>query len=380
MDREGIFKRIRDIAIARSADIEAFACGLAKISSQTSDTAGVERVLDYATAALPPCFQAEHIPHEHFAACRYFHHEVEGVRPVALMGHLDTVVPDGFDQVRIRGGRITGPGIADMKGGIAVLVWALRVLDEAGLLSRMSLRILLNTDEEVGSPWSRILVPRFRGCQAGLVFEMGGPDNAIVTTRIGISVFRLTVRGVAAHAGTGRKPKSSAILELAHRIAELENQNAEDFLVNVGTVHGGKAYNFVPDQAEACFAVRFWSEEREKFFAARLEDSLLEPRVPGAKCSLEKISHRPPLQPNAACGELFALCQRVASRIGQSLPGEHRTGGSDAAFLLAEGIPTLDGFGPRGGEDFSFDEFIERESLVERVALVACVLLELMRR
>lgn len=372
--RGGLPARFLALAESRRGEMVGFLEGLAKIASPTASKEGVDRAGDFLEAGLPARLRRERIPSSTYGDCRYFEHHVEGVPPFGLMGHLDTVTPEGFDRVEVRGGRMLGPGVADMKGGLAVMVWALRLLEEEGFLARLSIRGLVNTEEEVNSPWSRGLAGRFRGCSGAFVFEMGGPAGDIVTTRIGISVFRLAVRGVAAHAGTGRGPKASAILELARCVDRLEAMNSGDFKVNVGKVEGGKAYNFVPDHAEARLAIRYWDESREADFLERCETMFANPTVPGCSVSMEKTSSRPPLKPTPGSLDLLRRCREAGRGMGLELPGEERSGGSDAAFIAACGVPTLDGLGPVGDHDFSWDEYIDLDSLVQRTALVAAVL------
>jgi len=352
----------------------AFLVELATIASPTACKEGVDQAADFLESHLPTRLRRERIPSPQFGDCRYFEHQVEGVPPFGLMGHLDTVTPEGFDQVEIREGRVLGPGVADMKGGVTVMVWALRLLEEAGCLQNLSIRALVNTEEEINSPWSREQTKRFAGCRGAFVFEMGGQQGDIVTTRIGISVFRLVVRGIAAHAGTGRNPKASAILELARCVDKLEAMNSDDFRINVGKISGGKAYNYVPDHAEALLAIRIWDESQEASFLQRCEELFSRPTVPGCSISLEKTTSRPPLKPTPDSLALFRRCQEVGRAIGLELPEEKRRGGSDASFIAAQGVPTLDGLGPVGDHDFSWDEYIEIDTLVQRAALVAAVI------
>jgi len=362
------------LAESRREEMISFLVELAAIASPTANKKNVDQAGDFLESHLPGRLLRERIPSSRYGDCRYFEHQVEGVLPFGLMGHLDTVTPEGFERVEVRDGRVLGPGVADMKGGLTVMVWALRLLEEAGLLQRLSIRGLVNTDEEVNSPWSRELTERFRGCAGAFVFEMGGLKGDIVTTRIGISVFRLVVRGVAAHAGTGKAPKASAILELARCVERLEAMNRDDFRINVGKVAGGKAYNYVPDHAEALLAIRIWEESQEEEFLQKCEEMSANPTVPGCSISLEKISARPPLKPTPESLALFRRCQEVGREIGIELPEEKRRGGSDASFIAAHGVPTLDGLGPVGDHDFSWDEYIDSESLVQRAALVASVI------
>jgi glutamate carboxypeptidase len=166
---------------------------------------------------------------------------------------MDTVCPPGFTGLRRDGRLLRGPGTADMKGGLVVMVRALKTLESLGLLDSIPAVCIFNSDEEINSPTSADLFRRIgRHASFGLVFECAGLDHAAVTTRRGITVLRLFVRGRGGHAGLYRPPKASAVLEAAHKTVQLEALNRADgaLAVNVGKAVGGVTQNAIADRAE----------------------------------------------------------------------------------------------------------------------------------
>jgi glutamate carboxypeptidase len=301
-------------------------------------------------------------------------------RQVLLVGHMDTIFPADteFTEFVIDGDTVTGPGVIDMKGGLTAGVFALAALADLDLLSEVPVALLCNSDEEMGSPTSGALI-RAEAAKSAFAFvlEAGGPDNQVVTARKGNLSAVLTVQGRAGHAAFAGPEKASAVLELAHRILAVEalNRPEEGISANVGQVRGGLGANSVPDRAEARIDVRFKNPGDGKALLRQLETAA-ECGIEGTSCRLDIRSHRPPMPECDANRRLYETLSTTARSLGRPIAPEYRPGVSDANLIADEKVPVLDGLGPIGGRDHSPDEYMIRQSLLERATLIACGLLD----
>lgn len=297
-----------------------------------------------------------------------------GEAGIVLVGHMDTVFPADttFTAYREDGERCFGPGVYDMKGGLVVAVYALTALAELGLLEDIPVTVLCNSDEEIGSPASRPWIEKMcAGALAALVFEGGGPDKSVVTGRKGRLGLELTVRGRAGHAAKGG-PKSSAILELAHKIVALEGLNdGREITLNVGQVAGGIGPNTVPELATAALDARFLTPAGQERLERDLARIVGGASVANTSAALSVTSGRPAMPQSAGNRRLHAVARDQARALGYDLPEELRSGVSDANFIAGIGVPVLDGLGPVGDLDHSDLEFILKDTLLERAALTA---------
>jgi glutamate carboxypeptidase len=309
--------------------------------------------------------------------------EVDGDDPALpyalVVGHLDTVWPKGtiermpFDVVD---GVARGPGCFDMKGGLVLLLMALREIQALGRGPRRSVRVLVNCDEELGSPTARDLIDTLSsGAGIGLVLEPPLPGGGLKTARKGSMIFRLEITGRAAHAGIEPEKGASAILELARQVEAVNalHDPERGTLVNIGVVRGGSRLNVVPAEAEADIAVRVTTAAD----VARVDDAMasLRPTVPGTEVRVIPGRRRPPMEPTPASKQLLAHARAIAASAGiEELADGATGGGSDANLLAAHGIPTLDGLGPDGGGAHADDEHVLLASMPARAALIAGLL------
>jgi len=267
-------------------------------------------------------------------------------------------------------GRLSGPGVYDMKAGIAIAMLAIRALQSQDALPRQRIVVLLTSDEECGSLTSRALVEQeARRSDAVLVLEPSLPRGALKTGRKGAGEFILDVRGVAAHAGIEPEKGASAIHELACQIVALEALRAAGVSVNVGLVEGGSRPNVVAEQARCVIDVRV-STAAER---VRVEDVLhnLRPALRGTSVQVSGAFSRPPLERTAAGVRLYKIAREVGSALGYELGEGSTGGGSDGNFTAALGVPTLDGLGAVGAGAHALDEHVEVGALPWRAALVA---------
>jgi glutamate carboxypeptidase len=307
----------------------------------------------------------------------------DGHYKVLIVGHMDTVFADGEAQRRpfkIENGRAFGPGVFDMKSGLLVGMNALRVLNDLGALPLQQVTFLCNSDEEIGSPESHDLVAELsREADAVLVLEPTSDLGRVTVARKGVGVYALELKGVSAHAGVEPRRGRSAILELAHRIVALHELNGTipGVTVNVGVVAGGQRPNVVADHARAEIDIRVADEESMRAIQAELQRVSSERVVPDVEITLDgRFEHLPFVQSEQS-KRLFAKAKEVAADLGVSLRGEPTGGGSDGNTSAALGIPTLDGLGLVGGLAHNPGEFVEIESIVPRIALMAGLLTRL---
>ena len=300
-----------------------------------------------------------------------------------LLGHVDTVWPVGTlarMPVRQEEGRLYGPGVFDMKGGVAIAVCALLALAdlerETGIAPDLAPVLFLNSDEELGSPDSVRCIHRLaRGAARALVLEPSfGPEGHAKTERKGVARYGLRFLGRSAHAGLHPEDGASAIRELGRAIETLSllSDPARGTSVNVGVVSGGTRGNVVAAEAQAEVDVRFASAAA----GAEVERAIraLAPTVPGVRIEVEGEVERLPLERTARNRALFARAQACAAALGQTL-GQASVGGGSDGSLASLHTATLDGLGAVGGGAHAEDEHLLLDRLSGRAALVALLLL-----
>ncbi|MGE5636308.1 MAG: M20 family metallopeptidase [Nocardioidaceae bacterium] len=301
-----------------------------------------------------------------------------GVPFQLVVGHLDTVWPVGTLKrmpVRRADGRLEGPGVYDMKGGLVQLVFALRALRAIELEPGATPVVFVNSDEEIGSPDSTRHLRRLaRRAARALVLEPSfGRAGALKTARKGVGRFELTVVGRASHAGLAPEAGVSAILELSHQIQRLFALNDGDrgITVNVGTIDGGLRPNVIAPQASALIEARVRTAED----AARVERALreLRPVQDGAALELSGGFARPPLERTARNRGLWRTAQAAASELGVELE-QAAVGGASDGNTTSRFTATLDGLGPVGGGAHAPDEHVVVSQLAERAALLGLLL------
>ena len=377
-----IRNRILECAASRRTQALDLLESLINVNSYWGNPEGVNRVGALVLDQIPQALKREYSVDSKGVQ----HHILTGPsgvkEKILLVGHLDTVFPpeSATTPFEINDGKIMGPGTADMKGGIVVMVQALRVLEELGLLEQIPFRILMNGDEEVGSPFSSQMVREMAAeASCGLIFECGGLGNQVVVGRRGVIRFNLTATGKARHAGVKEGPKASAIVELARMVLALEglNNHERSISINVGTVQGGEANNIVPDLARASFEFRFRDSGAEKEILAKVQEIVSSVTTPGCGATLETLHRRPCMVSVPGSDDLVSTLMDTARELGQSLETEDRGGASDGNFLSEMGVPVIDGLGPGGDMDHSADEYILEKSLYERTELTALLLVRL---
>ena len=263
-----------------------------------------------------------------------------------------------------------GPGVFDMKGGLVQMVWALRALDRLGV-DRPPVRLVLNGDEEIGSPFSRPLLEQAsEGASAVLVFEASA-DGAVKTARKGVGLFEVTAHGVESHAGLDPEAGASAVDEIARVITRLHD--AADLTrgtsINVGVVRGGSRANVMAGSAWASLDVRVATAREQD----RVDEVLGSLRPHDQRCLLEVAGgwNRPVMTRTDDIAHLYELAKVIAGHLGVRLAEASVGGASDGNFVAARGIPVLDGLGAVGGGAHARSEHVSIRGMVERTALAA---------
>ncbi len=296
-----------------------------------------------------------------------------------LIGHYDTVWTVGTlaeRPFRVNGNTMHGPGVFDMKGGLAQIVLALRILDELGLEPPLTPVIFVNSDEEIGSRTSTNYVRMLaRRAERAFVLEPAmGELGHVKTSRKGIGRFTVTVFGKAAHAGLDPEGGASAILELSHIIQKLFalNDPERGVTINVGTIDGGIHANVIAPHSEAVADVRVPTITDGQ----RIEEAIrsLEPATPGVRLQIEGLIGRPAMEATPRNQELWKQAREIGRSLGMELESGQAGGGSDGNTTSLY-TATLDGLGAVGDGAHAEHEHLNIDKTLERVALLAMLLM-----
>jgi glutamate carboxypeptidase len=296
-------------------------------------------------------------------------------KPVLLLGHLDTVWPNGtLNKMpwREADGRYWGPGVLDMKAGVVMALVALSTLREMKLSRPVTL--LLNSDEEVGSPISRPITERLALESAAVLVLEPAQGLAYKTARKGVGNYHVEVTGVAAHSGVDFEKGHSAVLELAKQIQTISGftNPARKLTVNCGVIAGGTRSNVVASQAWTEVDVRI-AKVSDAAYVEKLFRNL-KVSDPHCKLTITGGINRPPMERKPGTIALFRKARSIAAEIGFVLDEAATGGGSDGNFTAALGVPTLDGMGAVGDGAHAAHESVVIEHLIPRTALLAAMI------
>lgn len=351
---------------------------LVNIDCGTHNKAGVDWVGQWIAARCTAWgWQIEHKPQRDYGDCWVARLAGQGQGRLMLIGHLDTVYPDGTAAarpMRQQGNTLLGPGVCDMKGGLLVGMYALRALQQAGFTNFAELTFFFNSEEEIGSPVSsQIYQPYAEAADAVLVFESARANGDIVSARKGSGEYKLVVKGKAAHAGVEPEKGANAVIELAHQVTNLYKLNgiAPGVTVNPDVIGGGTKSNVIADEAWALIDVRAVDPAGAERVHAALNAAIQSVTVPGTTVELQGDFHFHPMAKTPAVGLLAKLAKQAAQELGFTVNDVATGGASDANTIARFGVPVLDGLGPIGGLDHSPNEYIEIDSIIPRTELAA---------
>ena len=383
---------------ARAAPMLAHVLDWAAINSGSANLTGLARMaqlLGDAFAVLPgevrliepaPVSAIDPAGRQHgLSHGQHLHLAVRPEAPIQILltGHMDTVYPvdHPFQHCSWETeDRLNGPGVADMKGGIAVMLAALQAVEASPLCDRLGYEIVINSDEEVGSASSAaLLATAARGKLAALTYEPSAlPDGTLAGARPGSGNFSFRVAGRSAHAGRNPEHGRNAVTAAAELALALEALRRDGLSVNVARLDGGSPNNVVPDLAILRVNLRPGDLALEQY--ARREIARLVAEVAARRevtIELHGGFGRPPKPLDDAAQQLFALVEQAGRDLGQTIGRKPSGGVCDGNNIAACGVPVVDTMGVRGGAIHSEEEYLIPESLAERAALSALVLARL---
>jgi glutamate carboxypeptidase len=296
-------------------------------------------------------------------------------KPILILGHLDTVWPHGTLKSMPwinKGGKLSGPGVLDMKAGVVMALTAVSILRQLDLLRPVTL--LLVSEEEIGSPVSRPITERLAKESSAVFVLEPAQGLALKTARKGVGHYELHVTGVGAHSGVDFERGHSAVLELARQIERIATFTdlKRGLTVNPGVVSGGTRSNVIAAEARLEIDVRIASASDEKKIDRLLRS--LKPFDKACKLTLTGGINRPPMERKPGIVALFKQAQKLAADLGFELEEASTGGGSDGNFTAALGVPTLDGMGAIGAGAHAAHEHLLIEHIVPRTALLAAML------
>jgi len=373
--------------------------GWAAVNSGSRNLGGLERMADLladAFAALPGLLRLEQPqPVEAVDAAgktirlkhgRHLHLSVRPTAPLQLLftGHMDTVFASdhAFQETRwLEDGVLNGPGVADMKGGLAVMLAALKAVERSPQADRLGYEVVINSDEEVGSLGSAALLAQAaQGKRAALTYEPAAlPDGTLAGARPGSGNFAIVVHGRSAHAGRNPEDGRNALLAAADLALRLDELRRDGLTVNASRIEGGSPSNVVPDLAILRVNMRPRTPEIEDLARRGIDEAV------AAVAAEHDVMIEPsggfgrppkPLTPEAEA--LFNLVRQAGEDLGQPIAWQPSGGVCDGNNIAACGVPVVDTMGVRGGKIHSMEEYLITESLGERAALSALTIMRLM--
>ena len=357
---------------------------IVNIDSGTFTKAGVDRVAAYLQERFQGLgFSTRFDQQEHYGDHLVATHQgnAPGGPRILLIGHIDTVLPDGeagrrpFAISRRDGARIaTGPGILDMKSGVLIGMYALHLLIEGQQANYSQVTFICNSDEEIGSPSSRPLIQQLaQQADAVLVLEPGRAQGTIVSSRKGCGQYRVEVYGLSAHAGVEPQRGRNAILELSYQVQKMQalNGTIPGATLSVGIIRGGERTNVVPDYAYFDMDVRVADQASLKALEEAMRQVTHQNKLAGTRITLNGSLLCQPFERNQHNEQLVALAKEAGRELGVKIQDVGSGGASDANTTAAMAIPTLDGLGAGGGLAHNPGEYIELDYLPTRIALAA---------
>lgn len=318
------------------------------------------------------------------------HHLLVTVRPLApiqllFTGHMDTVFPADhpFQHLKwLDDGVLNGPGVADMKGGIAVLIAALNAVENSSIAPQFGYQVMINSDEEVGSGSSAELIKRIaKDKLAAFTYEPALPDGTLAGARGGSGNFSIIFKGKSAHAGRNPGDGRNAVLAAADLALRMKALTRDGLSVNPAKIEGGGPNNVVPDHAILRVNLRPQTPEMEEFALAQIKVLIAAiENEHDVSAHLHGGFGRAPKPISNSAAALFGLVKNCGADLGLAISWKNTGGVCDGNNIAACGIPVVDTMGVRGGNIHSADEFLITQSLVERAQLSALTIMRLVSK
>ncbi len=377
--------QLRELVAARRDDYIGLLSAMVAIDSGSHNAVGVRRLADHVSAILDArgwdVTLHDLAPVDVDAVGPLLEARIAGRDPsgptVLMMAHLDTVFDTGEAARRpfsIEGTIAHGPGVCDDKSGIAAAIIAGDALQEIGLDGIAELVLVCTPDEEIGSPSSReALAEIARSCDVALCLEAARANGDIVSARKGAADLEIAITGRAAHAGIEPERGIHAALQAAHTIVELQALNGrwDGVTVNCGVVSAGRRPNIIPDAGRVEVDLRAWTGEVFDEALAEVTRVATTAYVAGVEVVVRTISSSPPMERTPVVAALVERVVADAAAMGFEVTDAATGGAADANTTASIGVPTIDGLGPIGGDDHAPSEWLDLDSIVPRVALLA---------
>lgn len=359
---------------------------IVNIDSHSNDKSGVDTV----AAVIKNKLEENNIPNEILANEDLGNHIIATVKgnkegKILLMGHMDTVYPSGTVSKRPfenDGKLLRGPGVSDMKSGLVTMLGAAMALKEVAGSDICDIELLFTPDEEIGSPISRAVIEeRSKNALAVFNLEAGRPDGSIVTARKGSAHLKIEIEGKAAHSGAFIEQGISANDELALKMTEIKKLMNEEkgITINFGKVKGGISNNVVSPFAAATIHIGFWTLEDFLETQSKIRSIVDTAYISGTKSILSGDISMLPMEKHDGVAKLYEIVQMAAKELNIAITEQRTKGAADAGFASSLGVPTICGMGPVGGNWHSEDEYLELESFLPRMKLLANSILILVR-
>ena len=373
---------------AREAQFKHLLKELVCMESYTPDKAAVDAVGGYLAAfAEKEGFHAQTIPFEKAGnGLLITWNEDAPLPPVVFTGHLDTVFPVGTFQAplfREENGKYYGPGVTDMKGGLAIGLLAMCALKDAGYGDR-PIKFIMIGDEELseglsGEAGKSFIRDSARGSAAAITLEGNGTGKTVTVGRKGSIRYKVYVKGRATHAGSRYAEGISAIKEAAHKILAIEAPSDQaQITYNCGMITGGTSPNTVPGEAMFTLYNRYWEMAQRQTIRDHVEGIIAKSYIPGTTATFDIVGERLPMDATEENYALAAHINEVSQKYGfGSIEPVKTSSGSDASYTTMAGAPSVCSMGPIGGKVHSPDEFMVADSLVTRAKLLTAIIVEL---
>jgi glutamate carboxypeptidase len=372
----------------------------ASVNSGSNNLTGLSRtaellaeafsILPGEIATISPAAVEQVFPDGSREDVEFGNHLVIAVRPQAPLqllftGHMDTVFPADHQfqgQKWLESGVLNGPGVADMKGGISVMLNALMAVEKCEKHDLLGYQVLINSDEELGSPSSAPLIKKLAaGKMAALTYEPALPDGTLAGARAGSGNFSIIVTGKSAHAGRNPHEGRNALIAAADLALRLKALTQDGLSVNPAKIDGGSPNNVVPDHAVLRVNLRPYTPAMELFakqsIAALVSDIEAEHEV---SVHVHGSFGRPPKPISDGTASLLGLIKKCGADLGLPIGWRDTGGVCDGNNIAACGIPVVDTMGVRGGNIHSADEYLITESLIERASLSALTIMRLVNQ
>lgn len=318
--------------------------------------------------------------------CLVITNKVSNSYDILMIGHMDTVFPIGTIAERPfknDGKRLYGPGVNDMKAGLLYTYHAAKYFTEQNLLADKAICIIMNSDEEISSRYSRPIIEEWaKKSKYAMILEPARANGALVNERKGIGKYFVDFHGIASHSGVAPELGASAIHELCNWVVALNAMNnpAKGTVVNIGIISGGTSPNVVAEHAHFEMDIRITSVEEAEKIEKLMQEMAKNPKTDKVTVKISGGVSRPPMFPTEKTLEFCAMVDSVGKSLGIDIKWVSTGGGSDANFCSILGVPSIDGLGPIGGNSHAVTEYVELDSIEPRFDLLTGIMQKIIEK